>query len=646
MPTDFGTGTSIGLGDLAAYGNFLGVALVYDDFSLYRVRLAGNDGSSGSDYQAALGVTYSVRITYDGANATLELAADGVPDFTDTLPYEPRAFDHFRFGIDYPGQAICGPDHYWWDQAAGWIGFCVDRDTGAYLRGWIDNVSTPGCQGPAPEVCYDFDLWDEGLYDHEYPQLPGYASAAIDVPSGEMQPGDVLQFVVRVNEGAVPSEFGTGTSIGLGDLAVYGNFLGVALIYDDLDLYRIRLAGNDGTSGVDYQATVGVTYTMSIHFDGANAVLDLAADGVPDFTDTLPYEPRHFDHFRMGIDYPGEAICGPNHYVWDSAEGRIDFCVDRDTGPYLHGWIDDISIPGCASPGAEFCYDFDSQDEGLFAHEYPQLPGYGSAAIAVPSGQMQPGDILQFVVRVDEGDVPTEFGTGTSIGLGDLASYGNFLGVALVYDDFDLYRIRLSGNGESTENDYQAQVGVTYTIKIRYDGYRANLEVDADGVPDFIDQMPYEPRFFDHFRMGIDYPGQAICGPEHYWWDQVAGHVGFCVDRDTGAYLRGLVDDVCLLRLAPSEVVEPAPLDQLMLSAAPNPFAGGTSFRFALPSRQRVELSVFDSGGRLVERILNETLDAGVHNVPWHAPRSAAGVYFARVRGETGQQQAKVLILK
>ncbi|MEZ4655497.1 MAG: hypothetical protein R3E12_18390 [Candidatus Eisenbacteria bacterium] len=50
-------------------------------------------------------MTYSLRITFDGTNAVLDLAADGIHDFTDTLPYEPRAFDHFRMGIDYPESA-------------------------------------------------------------------------------------------------------------------------------------------------------------------------------------------------------------------------------------------------------------------------------------------------------------------------------------------------------------------------------------------------------------------------------------------------------------------------------------------------------------------------------------------------------------
>ncbi|MEZ4655498.1 MAG: hypothetical protein R3E12_18395 [Candidatus Eisenbacteria bacterium] len=85
---------------------------------------------------------------------------------------------------------------------------------------------TTGVTTAVMAACTYFDTTDEGLYDHEYPQLPGYASAAIDLPSGIMQAGDAVEFQVRVEEGQVPTGFGTGTSIGLGDLAVYGNFLG------------------------------------------------------------------------------------------------------------------------------------------------------------------------------------------------------------------------------------------------------------------------------------------------------------------------------------------------------------------------------------------------------------------------------------
>ena len=75
---------------------------------------------------------------------------------------------------------------------------------------------------------------------------------------------------------------------------------------------------------------------------------------------------------------------------------------------------------------------------------------------------------------------------------------------------------------------------------------------------------------------------------------------------------------------------------------APNPFAGNTTVRFALPASGRATLSVFDVAGRKVADLLDRPLDAGTHAVVWDGrdrggARVASGVYLVRLSagGET-----------
>jgi hypothetical protein len=64
----------------------------------------------------------------------------------------------------------------------------------------------------------------------------------------------------------------------------------------------------------------------------------------------------------------------------------------------------------------------------------------------------------------------------------------------------------------------------------------------------------------------------------------------------------------------------------------PNPFAGGTRLRFALPSRETVTLRVYDVAGRVVATLLDRaTLEPGAHEVPFDGGRLPAGVYLARL---------------
>ena len=72
--------------------------------------------------------------------------------------------------------------------------------------------------------------------------------------------------------------------------------------------------------------------------------------------------------------------------------------------------------------------------------------------------------------------------------------------------------------------------------------------------------------------------------------------------------------------------------------ASPNPFAAGTTFRYRLSATARVDLTVFDLAGRVVERLAQDAVQRpGWHRVTWEAQQAPAGIYFARLRvnGET-----------
>jgi agmatine/peptidylarginine deiminase len=70
---------------------------------------------------------------------------------------------------------------------------------------------------------------------------------------------------------------------------------------------------------------------------------------------------------------------------------------------------------------------------------------------------------------------------------------------------------------------------------------------------------------------------------------------------------------------------------------APNPFNPSTTFRFDLKYPERVELFVYDSGGRLVRRLVEGERAAGSHEAVWDGTDDAgrevaSGVYFYRLR--------------
>lgn len=115
----------------------------------------------------------------------------------------------------------------------------------------------------------------------------------------------------------------------------------------------------------------------------------------------------------------------------------------------------------------------------------------------------------------------------------------------------------------------------------------------------------------------------------------------FAAQDGTPTTMECLVDDWFVEKLSSntSDVGTDAPSPALALrldAGAPNPFHSATDLRYTLPSRERVELTIFDVAGRQVRSLISESRDAGEHRVRWDGNDdlgrpAASGNYFARM---------------
>jgi M6 family metalloprotease-like protein len=83
----------------------------------------------------------------------------------------------------------------------------------------------------------------------------------------------------------------------------------------------------------------------------------------------------------------------------------------------------------------------------------------------------------------------------------------------------------------------------------------------------------------------------------------------------------------------------------------PNPFNPTTTINYALPSRQRVKLNIYNNLGQLVHTVVNELQNAGVYSVRWNGTdyrgqKVASGIYFYRLEAGGFVETRKMLILK
>lgn len=83
----------------------------------------------------------------------------------------------------------------------------------------------------------------------------------------------------------------------------------------------------------------------------------------------------------------------------------------------------------------------------------------------------------------------------------------------------------------------------------------------------------------------------------------------------------------------------------------PNPFNPSTEIVFSIPSKQQVDLIVFDVLGRRVKTLLTRRLKAGEYNITWDGTDLsgnpvATGLYFYKLVGEQKTMTKKMLLVK
>ncbi len=81
----------------------------------------------------------------------------------------------------------------------------------------------------------------------------------------------------------------------------------------------------------------------------------------------------------------------------------------------------------------------------------------------------------------------------------------------------------------------------------------------------------------------------------------------------------------------------------------PNPFNPVTKIKFDIPqdaADKNALLEIYDITGRLVEVVLNESLNAGKYEISWNASQTASGIYIYRLSAGKYTAVKKMAVIK
>jgi len=78
----------------------------------------------------------------------------------------------------------------------------------------------------------------------------------------------------------------------------------------------------------------------------------------------------------------------------------------------------------------------------------------------------------------------------------------------------------------------------------------------------------------------------------------------------------------------------------------PNPFNPSTNIRYRLAQQADVTVEVYDTGGRRVALLVNQSQQAGTYTVPFNASNLASGIYFVRMQAGSFTNIQKLTLIK
>ncbi|MCD6501765.1 T9SS type A sorting domain-containing protein, partial [bacterium] len=129
-----------------------------------------------------------------------------------------------------------------------------------------------------------------------------------------------------------------------------------------------------------------------------------------------------------------------------------------------------------------------------------------------------------------------------------------------------------------------------------------------------------------------------------------AGEDTYRMDGNGRSYiLRGIGEfslEAGLYKLA----LDVLPSEFALRGALPNPFNATTRIEFDVPTEADVQIKIFDLQGRLVKKLVDGEVQAGVHSVVWDGrtdsgSEAASGVYFYKMSAGNSFNQSKRMML-
>ena len=175
------------------------------------------------------------------------------------------------------------------------------------------------------------------------------------------------------------------------------------------------------------------------------------------------------------------------------------------------------------------------------------------------------------------------------------------------------------------------------TLQYWYDNFKTDLWMEYG----FRDGFNLNYAWWGPDVIGID-QGPIIIMIENYLngsvWDRFMENPDIQAGLDAAGFAPSFVG------VEEGETANPGAMG--LFSNAPNPFRDRTTIRFRLPTSGPVTLTVYNVAGREVARLVDGELRAGAHEAALSGAGLPSGVYYYRLRTESGTEMKRCVLLR
>jgi len=117
--------------------------------------------------------------------------------------------------------------------------------------------------------------------------------------------------------------------------------------------------------------------------------------------------------------------------------------------------------------------------------------------------------------------------------------------------------------------------------------------------------------------------------PNHPWY-----HIGFRVARNNNNPSTGMNE----------QKINTANI--LWEQNFPNPFSAKTTIQFKLLQSSYVVMDIYNSRGQLVDELVNDKLEGGLHSFEWNAYNCYSGIYYLQIHTDDKVLTEKIILIK